>query len=266
MADTETTKTYGTKITTQGSALIAACIVNGTKLPISKAAAGDGNGAYYEPTVDQTTLKRELWRGDIASAAVNATTSNMIDVKIVIGDSVGNFTVREMALFDDDGNMIAVCNTPDTEKVDISAGVSGKLTMLMHIIVADASVLEFTITPSLDTVTADDLAAAIAEHNASSTCHADIRELALNSLQQGDAYTKAESDALLASGISTHNSNTEAHPSILSTISGLDGRLKTLELKYGTNVTGQSFEVTFASLTGLVVTGVWNKTYARLEF
>ena len=96
--------------------------------------------------------------------------------------------------------------------------------------------------------------------------HADIRLLALNSMQVGDAYTKEESDARIASGVSTHNANTEAHPSILSGISGLDSRLTTLELKYGTNVTGNSFSISFANLTGLVVTGVWNKNYARIEF
>ena len=190
----------------------------------------------------------------------------MLDVKIVIGDEVGGFTIREMGLFSEDGTLIAVCNTPDTEKVAISGGVSGKLTMVMHIIVADISVVEFTINPSLDTVSQEELDAAIALHNASSSSHADIRLLALNSMQVGDAYTKAESDARIASGVSTHNANAEAHPSILSGISALDSRLTTLELKYGTNVTGNSFNVSFANLTGLVVTGVWNKSYARIEF
>ena len=35
-------KTYGTVITSSGAALIAACILNGTKLPITDAAVGDG--------------------------------------------------------------------------------------------------------------------------------------------------------------------------------------------------------------------------------
>ena len=91
----------------------------------------------------------------------------MLDVKIIIDDSVGNFIVREMGLFDEDGTLIAICNTPDTEKVAISTGVDGRLTMLMHIVVVDSSVLEFTITPSLDTVSPEDLEEAIAEHNVS---------------------------------------------------------------------------------------------------
>ena len=260
------TKNYGTVITTAGAALIAKCILNGGKVNIKTAAAGDGGGEYYEPTVAQTALRGKKWEGDVASAAVSTTNANMIDVKITIDDSVGGFTIREMGLFDDDGTLIAICNTPDTDKVSTDGGVSGKLTMVMHIIVADASVVEFTINPSLDTVSQEELNEAIALHNASGSSHADIRLLALNSMQVGDAYTKEESDARIASGVSTHNANTEAHPSILSGISGLDSRLTTLELKYGTNVTGNSFSISFANLTGLVVTGVWNKNYARIEF
>lgn len=141
------TKNYGTVITTAGAALIAKCILNGGKVNIKTAAAGDGGGEYYEPTVAQTALRGKKWEGDVASAAVSTTNANMIDVKITIDDSVGGFTIREMGLFDDDGTLIAICNTPDTEKVSTDGGVSGKLTMIMHIVVADASVVSFTITP-----------------------------------------------------------------------------------------------------------------------
>ena len=85
----------------------------------------------------------------------------MIDVKIVIGDNVGGFTIREMGLYSDTGVLIAVCNTPATEKVAISSGVYGKLTMIMHIVVVDVSVLEFKITPSLDMVNRQELDEAV---------------------------------------------------------------------------------------------------------
>ena len=220
------TKNYGTVITTAGAALIAKCILNGGKVNIKTAAAGDGGGEYYEPTVAQTALRAKKWEGDVASAAVSTTNANMIDVKITIDDSVGGFTIREMGLFDDDGTLIAICNTPDTEKVSTDGGVSGKLTMIMHIVVADASVVSFTITPALDTVSRAEMESALAEHNNSDTAHASIRV----------------------------------------DLTGLDSRLKTLELKYGTNVTGSSFEVTFVTLTDVVVTGVWNEELGRIEF
>lgn len=238
---------YGTRITTAGATLITNCILAGTKLKITQAAAGDGGGSYYVPSTEQTELVRELWRGPIVSAEQNPTVPNMMDVKIIIDDSVGNFIVREMGLFDEDGTLIAICNTPDTEKVAISTGVDGRLTMLMHIVVVDSSVLEFTVTASLDTVSPEDLEAAIAEHNTDPSSHADIRQD-------------------IADTVSEHNTDTNSHPDIRVTMAGIDSRLSTLELKYGTNVTGNSFEVTFETLTGLVVTGVWNETYARIEF
>lgn len=238
---------YGTKITTAGATLITNCILAGTKLKITQAAAGDGGGSYYVPSTEQTELVRELWRGPIVSAEQNPTVPNMMDVKIIIDDSVGNFIVREMGLFDEDGTLIAICNTPDTEKVAISTGVDGRLTMLMHIVVVDNSVLEFTVTASLDTVSPEDLEAAIAEHNTDPASHADIRQD-------------------IVDAVSEHDTDTNSHPDIRVTMAGIDSRLSTLELKYGTNVTGNSFEVTFETLTGLVVTGVWNETYARIEF
>lgn len=238
---------YGTRITTAGASLITDCILAGTKLKIVEAAAGDGGGSYYVPTTEQTELVRELWRGPIVSAEQNATTPNMMDVKIIIDDSVGNFICREMGLFDEDGNLIAICNTPDTEKVAISTGVDGRLTMLMHIVVVDSSVLEFTVTASLDTVSPEDLERAISEHNTDPASHADIRQAITDTVDR-------------------HNTNGEAHPDVRVALNGLDSRLAVLELKYGTNVTGNSFDVTFTTLTGVVVTGVWNEAYARIEF
>lgn len=165
---------YGTVITDQGAAIIADCILNGTKLPIVEAGAGDGGGAPIVPVPSQTALVNERWRGEIAGKELSSTTPNMIDVKIVIGEDVGGFTIREMGLFSDTGVLIAVCNTPDAEKVPISAGVSGKLTMIMHIIVADASVLDFIINPSLNTVDREELAKALEEHNADPNAHGGI--------------------------------------------------------------------------------------------
>ena len=259
-------KKYGTIITDAGAALIAQCILEGNVLPITEAAAGDGNGAYYEPTTDQIALRRECWRGGIADFALSEYAPNMLDVKIIIDDEVGGFTIREMGLFSEDGTLIAICNTPDTEKISISGGIPGRLTMIMHIIVADASVIEVIINPELDSVTPEQLAAAIGSHNADQGSHQDIRELAANSMQHGDAYTKAETDEKNATDIATHNSDANAHPALHIDLSSIDSRLNSLELKFGTNITANPFAVDFQTLNGLIVTGVWNREYARIEF
>lgn len=138
--------------------------------------------------------------------------------------------------------------------------------MIMHIVVADASVVSFTITPALDTVSRAEMESALAEHNTNGTSHSDIRALALNAVQQGAVYTKPEVNALVGGAVNEHNNSDTAHASIRVDLTGLDSRLKTLELKYGTNVTGSSFEVTFVTLTDVVVTGVWNEELGRIEF
>ena len=43
---TVVTADYGTVVVAKGSAKIAACILNGTKLNITHAAVGDGGGQY----------------------------------------------------------------------------------------------------------------------------------------------------------------------------------------------------------------------------
>lgn len=258
---------FGTIVTDEGAALLAECILTGKMLPITEAAAGDGGGAYYEPTADQIALKGECWRGEIAGFALSEFSPNMLDVKIVIDDAVGGFTIREMGLFTDDGILFAVCNTPDTEKVSITGGIPGRLVMTMHIIVADASAVEVVINPDLDSVTPEQLAQTISRHNADEYSHPDIRALALNYMQQGDAYTKEESDENLNDAITAHNSDAGAHPSLQINSADLESRIEMIELKYSTNVTGNPFAVSFGSLSGLTVTnGCYDAANARVTF
>lgn len=162
---------YKTLITAIGKAKIAAAVHGSGKVNITQAAVGDGNGNYYIPTADMTTLVNEVWRGDIAGKWINEQSSNMADVKVILPADVGGFTVREAALFDEYGDMIAICNIPDTEKAVITTGAAGTLTIIMHIVLTDVDVVEFTVDPHLDVVTAADVEAAIQRHNADQNAH-----------------------------------------------------------------------------------------------
>lgn len=72
--------------------------------------------------------------------------------------------------------------------------------------------------------------------------------------------------AELAEAVAAHDNDSSAHPHLLGLCAGLDARLSLLELMYNTKVSGNPFVVTFESLTGLDVTGVWNTTKKRIEF
>lgn len=145
---------YKTLVTDVGNQKMMDAVLNGTKVNIVAAAVGDGGGSYYVPTSDMTELMGEVWRGAIASKEVNSKSANMLDVKVVLPGDVGGFTVRECGIFDDAGDMIAVCNVPDTEKAVIEDGIAAALTILMHIVMTNSDALTFTLDPSIDTASA----------------------------------------------------------------------------------------------------------------
>ncbi len=66
--------------------------------------------------------------------------------------------------------------------------------------------------------------------------------------------------------INTHNADENAHPAIQNLITGLDARVTLLELMYNTHVDGNPFTVTFGTLDGTTVEGVWNESAMRIEF
>lgn len=167
---------YGTVITSAGAGILASCILEGKKLNITQAAVGDGGGAYYLPNIDQSGLVNEQWRGGIAAAEQSAVNPNMIDIKIVIPDDAGGFVVREAALYSEDGTCIAIGNMPASEKRPSSDGVSGKLTITVHLVVTDASAVEVIVSPNLNTVSQEQMLAAISAHDNAGQAHPVLRE------------------------------------------------------------------------------------------
>ena len=121
-----------TGLTNVGTYLITNATMNGEKVKISQFAVGDGGGDYYQPTELMTELKNEVWRGRVGSAKINEVSPNMIDVVTVVPSNVGGFTIREMAVFDEENNMIAICNTAAAEKVVISSGEVSEMKLTMH--------------------------------------------------------------------------------------------------------------------------------------
>ncbi len=226
-------KNFGTIITSKGTELIADCIFRGETLPITTAAVGDGGGAYYEPATNQTALKNECWRGEIAGFSCSKSVPNMLDVKVIVDDEAGGFTIREMGLFTDDGIMVAVCNTPDMEKITVTGGVPGRLTMVMHIIVADSSAVKIAVNPELDSVTPNQLENVLAAHNADANAHGSL--LGNISQLEGD-------------------------------ISRLNGEVAEIKLRVDTNITANPFSVTFKTLSGVSVSGVHNTTRGTVDF
>lgn len=83
---------------------------------------------------------------------------------------------------------------------------------------------------------------------------------------ESDAYNKEETDQRISASVDAHNTAENAHGDLRASIAAMNASVKAIELKFGTNVKKNPFNVTFGSLDGVSVTGVWNSEQARLEF
>ncbi|MEA5057783.1 MAG: phage tail protein [Anaerotignum propionicum] len=287
-------KTYGTIVTDLGVSLITAATMEGRKVNITHLAVGDGNGAYYQPVPIMTALKNEKWRGGVNGVSINEQSPNMIDVVAVVPSSVGGWTIREMAIFDDAGNMIAICNTPDTEKVIITSGAAGEIELTMHIEISNTGAISFVIDPTVITATKKD----IEKHDVSQAAHkaafdkkANVIELnthANNSDIHVNPTTMGNYNVAIA-GLIEHTEDTNSHATAAEKASWtagtqtavqaagtaaqamnknaeLESRIARVEDGLFSNITGNPFLVSFDSLNGItIVKGVWNSVQQRIE-
>lgn len=140
---------YGTLITTIGLAQIANAQITQAKVGLEYIALGDGNGAHYVPTQNQTALVHEVWRGPIAELSIDPTNNNRIIIDAVIPVTAGGFTIREIGIFDDKNQLIAIGQYPEKYKPQLSEGVSEET--LIHFVIEtnNADVVKLNIDPTV---------------------------------------------------------------------------------------------------------------------
>ncbi len=148
---------YYSLVTDVGAEKMLEAVNNDRKVDITEFAVGDGNGAYYKPTAEQTTLRHEVWRGAVNACRISEESENVLIVDSVIPSDAGGFTIREMAIFDSEGNMIAVCSTPDTEKVKVTDGVVHELDLSMEIVLTNTDSVQLVVDPNVVTATKKDI-------------------------------------------------------------------------------------------------------------
>lgn len=140
---------YYTVITDIGQAKIANSIYSGKKLDITLLKLGDGNGSPYNPESSQTDVKREVWRGNVVDVEVDSENPNWINIYTVVAPSEGGFTIREMAVFDSDGDMIGICNCADSYKPTLDEGSAKEITMKMTLAVVNTSAITLKVDPTI---------------------------------------------------------------------------------------------------------------------
>ncbi|WP_337025175.1 phage tail protein [Pantoea anthophila] len=107
---------YYSILTNRGKELEAASSASGTSVVIKDFVIGDGNGRAAAPDPAQTALVREVYRHAISELDVSQEQTNQWVAHLVIPADVGGFTIREVGLLTDAGELYAVANCAAIEK------------------------------------------------------------------------------------------------------------------------------------------------------
>lgn len=140
---------YYALLTNVGAAKLANATALGGQVEITQMAVGDGNGALPTPNPAQTALVHELRRALLNTLTIDPVNTNQIIAEQVIPEDVGGWWIREIGLFDKDGDLIAVANCAETYKPLLQEG-SGRVQVIRVIlIVSSTEAVTLKIDPSV---------------------------------------------------------------------------------------------------------------------
>lgn len=129
---------YFALLTNIGAAKLAKATALGTKVEITQMAVGDGNGVLPAPDPAQTALIHEIRRAPLNMLTVDPANASQIIAEQVIPEDVGGWWIREIGLFDKDGDMIAVANCAETYKPQLQEG-SGRVQAIRVILIVSST-------------------------------------------------------------------------------------------------------------------------------
>ncbi len=126
---------------------------------ITTAVVGDGNGVAVIPNKGQAALVNQVWSGAIGSKVRSQSDPNTIVFEFAIPAADGPFTVREVGLKSDDGQLCIVGNFPVTEKPVAADGSVRDMILRIPVHFENADVVSLVIDPNITVATKADVLA-----------------------------------------------------------------------------------------------------------
>ncbi|HIF2755200.1 TPA: tail fiber protein [Salmonella enterica] len=163
---------FYTLLTDRGMAKIASALADKKQIHLQKMAVGDGGGQYYEPTASQTNLRHEVWRGEMNTLTVAPNNPNWLIAELVLPEDVGGWYVREVGVFDDEGELIAIGKFPESYKPLLPGGCGKQVCIRLIMEVSNTTAVTLTVDPSIVLATRDYVDVRLDEHE-HSTNHPD---------------------------------------------------------------------------------------------
>ena len=192
-----TTRKFKTIITDTGAKKLAqAAAPGGNPVRLTHMAVGDGGGTLPTPDSKQTRLVHEVWRHTVNRVILDATHQNRIIAELVIPPETGGFWIREIGVFDEHGDLIAVGNTAESYKPAVAEGSGRAQTFRTILTVSSTATVALTVDNTMVMATVDYVNDKLKEHEQSRR-HPDASLTAKGFVQLSSA-TNSTSEALAA--------------------------------------------------------------------
>ena len=115
-------------LTFRGLEKQATSITDNLPIRLQNIALGD---AEYNPTGYENSLRNEVYRTSLTRVALDTTDKNKVIVEAIIHGEAGPFWIREVGIFDQDGELFAIGKYPATYKPIVSDGAVKDLCVRM---------------------------------------------------------------------------------------------------------------------------------------
>ncbi len=192
-----TTRKFKTVITDTGAKKLAqAAAPDGKPVRLTHMAVGDGGGTLPTPDSKQTRLVHEVWRHTVNRVILDATHQNRIIAELVIPPETGGFWIREIGVFDEHGDLIAVGNTAESYKPAVAEGSGRAQTFRTILTVSSTATVALTVDNTMVMATVDYVDDKLKEHEHSRR-HPDASLTAKGFVQLSSA-TNSTSETLAA--------------------------------------------------------------------
>ncbi|HID2718309.1 TPA: tail fiber protein [Escherichia coli] len=163
-----TTRKFKTVITDTGAKkLTQAAAPDGKPVRLTHMAVGDGGGTLPTPDSKQTCLVHEVWRHTVNRVILDATHQNRIIAELVIPPETGGFWIREIGVFDEYGDLIAVGNTAESYKPTVAEGSGRAQTFRTILTVSSTATVALTVDNTMVMATVDYVDDKLKEHEQS---------------------------------------------------------------------------------------------------
>ncbi len=205
-----TTRKFKTVITDTGAKKLAqAAAPDGKPVRLTHMAVGDGGGTLPTPDSKQTRLVHEVWRHTVNRVILDATHQNRIIAELVIPPETGGFWIREIGVFDEHGDLIAVGNTAESYKPAVAEGSGRAQTFRTILTVSSTATVALTVDNTMVMATVDYVDNKLKEHEQSRR-HPDASLTAKGFVQLSSA-TNSDSETLAATPKAVKAANDNAN-------------------------------------------------------